>query len=45
MAKYHKRSSKIRNFAIGLLNILKETVTFLFSFIIGVLNLIGIIVE
>ena len=45
MAKYNVKTSKARNFAIGILNLIKEIVTFLFSLIIRVLELVGIILE
>ena len=45
MAKYHRRSSKARSFAIGVLSILKEICTFVFSLTIGILELIGIVVS
>ena len=45
MAKNCKRASKIRSLTVGLLNLLKEITTCLFSVVIGILNLVGIIVE
>ncbi len=45
MAKYRKNTSKTRSITIGFLNILKETCTFLFSIVIGIIELIGTIVE
>ena len=44
MAKNNK-SAKKRKLAIELLSMLKETTNFFISMIIGVLNVIGIVVE